>query len=371
MKKLFLLFSFALCSCKLIRLTKEENIVFKSNEMKLDLNNELRVKVKIDNKNEVFLFDTGASNTIVYDTTLIKDFSKKERINLFGARDPNGKLATFYTPTNIETDMFSYNNQLVTILPAVKNYCMNNYNIKGIVGSSFFNKCDIKKYLFDFDKLILKGCNDKLDEKDYVEVKSKFFNNHFVVYLNLNGFEEPFLFDTGNTAYPIIIGNNSNIKPVTYSEFIGSEAIVASGNIKANSKYSNQNQLLISECKMNVPICFTSAKMKYNNMGLNLIKYFNWIVDFENKSVLFKRNNMSIEEQNIIPKYKYLSMIIDKKLKIITKSSIEKNYNIGDEITSVNNTKVTPENICEMQDLLNKTQDWDTLTLEVIPANNK
>lgn len=367
MKKLCILLCFVFCSCKLMRLTKEENIVFKSNEMKLDFNNELKVRVKIDNKDEFFLFDTGASNTIVFDTTLIKDYSKKERIKLFGAKDPNGNISNFYTPANIETEMFVYNNHLVTVLPVVKNYCSDNYYYKGIIGSSFFKKSDIKKYLFDFDNLILKISNDKLAEKDYLEVKSKFFNNHFAIYLNIKGYDEPFLFDTGNTAYPLIIGGNSNIKPTNYIEFEGSEGIVVSGNVKANSKYSNDNDLFISEQKMNTPICFTSANMNnYNNMGLNFIKYFNWIVDFENKKVLFKRNNLSIEKQNINPKYKYLSMIIDKKLKIITKLKSEPNYNIGDEITSVNNQKVTLDNICEMQDLLNKTEDWDSLKLVVV-----
>ena len=357
------------CNCKLIRLTKEENIVFRSNQMKLDFNEgALLVSVKIDNKDEFFLFDTGASNTTVFDTTLIKDFSNKERISIFGVKDPNGNISSFYIPTNIETEMYLFNNQLVTILPSVKNYCSNNYFYKGIIGSSFFKKSDTEKYFFDFDNLILKISKDKLDEKNYSEVKAKFFNNHFAIYLNINGYEEPFLFDTGNTAYPLIIGSNSNIKSINYTEFVGSEGIVASGNVKANSKYCNENDLLISEYKMNTPICFTSVKVgKYNNMGLGFIKYFNWIVDFKNEKAYFKRNNILFEKHNIIPEYKYLCMIINKKLKIITKLKSETTYNVNDQIISVNNQKVTIQNICEMQDLLNKTHNWDTLKLEIIP----
>lgn len=368
MKVFCVLLCFTFCSCKLIKLTEEENIVFKSNEMKLDFNDALEVSVKIDNKNEKFLFDTGASNTIVFDTTLINDFSKKEKINLFGVKDPNGNISSFYTPANIETEMFLFNNELVTVLPGIKKYCSDNYYYKGIIGSSFFKKSESKMYLFDFDNLILKISKDKLVEKDYLEVKAKFFNNHFVIYLKINGHEEPFLFDTGNTAYPLIIGGTSNIKPINYTEFIGSEVIVASGNVKANSKYSNENDLLISEYKMNTPICFTSRKMdKYNNMGLGFIKYFNWIIDFKNEKAYFKRNSVLFGKHDIVPKYKYLCMIINKQLKIITKLKSETTYNINDQIISINNQKVTTENICDMQDLLNKTQDWNSLNLEVIP----
>lgn len=362
-----------LCSCKLVRLTTEEHIVFKSSQLKLQSNNNsLEVKVKIDDSEELFLFDTGASNTAVFDTTLIKDFSKKGRISLFKVKDPSGKLSVFYTPANIETDMFIYKNQLVSILPKIENYCNKSYGNKGVIGSSFFKKSELKYYYFDFDNLLLKNSKDIPIDSDFSEVKSKFFNTYFTLYLTINGHEEPFLFDTGNTASPLIIGGNSSINPLKFYEYLGSEGIIASGNVKADTKYSNDNDVLMSMYKMNIPICFSSMKMgKYNNMGLGFIKYFNWIIDFENKKVYFKRNNVSYVKPDIIPKYKYLCMIINKQLKIITKSKEELLYNLYDEIVAVNSKRITPENICEMQSLLNKTNDWETLNLEVIPEKTK
>ena len=69
-----------------------------------------------------------------------------------------------------------------------------------------------------------------------------------------------------------------------------------------------------------------------------------------------------------IPKRNQLSGVSNNKIFINFSLDKISKYNLGDEITSVNNQKVTPENICEMQDLLNKTEDWSTLNLEVIPA---
>lgn len=367
MKSITILLCFCLSSCTLMKLTSAEEIIFKSNQMKLTLDEKLSVDVKIDDTAEKFLFDTGASGTIVFDTTLIKNFSKKEKITLFNVEDPNGQVATFYTPANVETEMYNFNNNLVTVLKGMKNPCTNNYFYKGIIGSAFFKKNSAQNYLFDFDNLILKSSEERFTEKDYSEIKSKFFDNHIAIYLSINGYEEPFLFDTGNLAYPLIIGSDSKIKPSNYIEYVGSEGIVASGNLESNSKYSNENELFLAELKMSAPICFVSSKMgKYNNMGLDFIKYFNWIVDYKNKKVFFKRNNIPMEEQNIIPEYNYLCMIVDNQLKIITKLKSETKYSVNDQIIAVNNQKVTPQNICEMQSLLNETNDWNTLQIEIL-----
>ncbi len=104
---------------------------------------------------------------------------------------------------------------------------------------------------------------------------------------------------------------------------------------------------------------------KYNNIGLDFIKYFNWIVDYKNKKVFFKRNNIPMIVQNIIPDYNYLCMIVDNQLKIITKLKSETKYNVDDQIIAVKGKKVTPENICEMQNLLNSNTDWNTLEIDV------
>jgi hypothetical protein len=369
--KLYLVFLFAiclcLCSCKLMRLTGDENFVSKSDQMKLEMDLSLTVKVKIDGKDERFLFDTGASNTVVFDTTLINNFSKKERISFLDTKDPNGKISSFFVPSTIDTEMYTFNNQLVSVLSGMKNYCTDTYVWKGVIGSSFFKKSESKIYLFDFDSLTLYNSKTQPDEVGFHEVKATFFNRHFAVYLNINGNEEPFLFDTGNNAYPLIIGSDSKIKPINYTEFLGSEGVVGSGNLKSNSKYSNENQVFLAELKINVPICFLSKNIgKYNNMGLDFIKHFNWIIDYESKKVFFKRNNIPILNQDIIPKYNYLSMITNNQLKIISKLKSESRLNINDQIISVNSQKVTPENICEMQELLNSTNDWNALQIEIL-----
>lgn len=114
------------------------------------------------------------------------------------------------------------------------------------------------------------------------------------------------------------------------------------------------------------------AKMvdsKRSVLNQQFIKKFNWIIDPKNQRVYCKP--IDINKLYVIykiPKRNQLSGV--SNIKIFINFSLDKisKYNLGDEITSVNNQKVTPENICDMQDLLNKTEDWNTLNLEIVPV---
>lgn len=353
-----------LCSCKLMRLTSAEDLQFKTDNLPLILNDGLFVKVNIDDTFEKFLFDTGASSTIVFDTTLIKNFSQKERISMFNATDPNGKVTTFYTPANIETEMYSFKNQLVTVLTSMKNECTQTYFTKGIIGSGFLNKSINQNYLLDFDNLTLHSVSNSEQMKNYSEIKSKFFGNHFAIYLTVNGMEELFLFDTGNLAYPLIIGTNSQIKTDNFTEYLGSENVVVSGNLETNTKYSNNNVVTVGNLSLNSAASFLSIKMeKYNNVGLNFIKYFNWNIDYKREKVFFIKNNIPFTTVDIVPKYKYLSMIANKKLKIISKIKGDLMFNVNEVVISVNDQKVTAENMCAFQELLNSTNNWKDINV--------
>ena len=104
------------------------------------------------------------------------------------------------------------------------------------------------------------------------------------------------------------------------------------------------------------------------NMGMEAIKQFNWFINFTTKEVFIKKNTVLSKEIKV--KKTYFTTINKDKILVIAKIKGNNKYNIDDEITSVNDQKVTPENICEMQNLLNKTEDWSSLKLEIIPFKN-
>lgn len=107
-----------------------------------------------------------------------------------------------------------------------------------------------------------------------------------------------------------------------------------------------------------------------NTVGIEFIKNYNWIFDIKNGYVYYNKSNTSKTQNTFeVPKVNIQSIALSNKLLVGFKANFyHGNLNINDQIISVNNQKVTPENICEMQKLLNTTQNWDTLQLEVQPA---
>ena len=103
-----------------------------------------------------------------------------------------------------------------------------------------------------------------------------------------------------------------------------------------------------------------------NTLGIEFIKNYNWIFDFKNSSVYYKRIKNQEKEVFEIPKIQIQSISINEKLFIGFKTNFYTGkYNINDEIISINNQLITSENICEMQNLLNSTSNWDEFKIEI------
>ena len=110
-----------------------------------------------------------------------------------------------------------------------------------------------------------------------------------------------------------------------------------------------------------------SGSIKVQNIGIEFMKGFDWIINFNKNNVYVKRNTNKIE--NVFNRrVAYFARVEKGKLCIILKEKSQTKYNLSDEVVSVNQIKVTSENICELQNLLNKTEDWNTLQLEVISS---
>lgn len=56
-------------------------------------------------------------------------------------------------------------------------------------------------------------------------------------------------------------------------------------------------------------------------------------------------------------------MIANKKLKIISKIKGDLMFNVNEVVISVNDQKVTAENMCAFQELLNSTNNWKDINV--------
>ena len=214
---------------------------------------------------------------------------------------------------------------------------------------------------------------DEKPTQDYVELPCKFaYSGKFYVELEVNGIRDKFLFDTGNKMTVFLnseLYTNLGTKDYTIKNIGHTVAGAAQVDIDVYRAIFNiQDQL---QFEFPVGIDRSSKRSVLSNA---YIKKFNWIIDPKNEKVYCK----PIDKDWLIAKKELKAKVdrifcseIDNKLLVSYINFETANYSINDQIIAVNDQIVTPENICDMQNLLNKSTDWSTLNLEVIPSRKK
>ena len=360
-------------SCKMISLITNEEFIMKNSECDFEMiDNRIYLNALVDGHQEKLIFDLGSSSNVILDTSLVSEYYKKKKFNnFFKSKLADGsKVKITYFPVNLETELFKFNNNLVSgLFSNFDNNC-NKLKLKGIVGVGFIGKLNDKTIGINFDNNQLKVINnDELFDvlKDYNEVKSKFKRKHFNIYLTIGNKEAPFLFDTGNPIELLI--HTNDIEIINYDEktnYIGSPFGTAVDLMKQNSTfYDNVDVKFNNETvKANVSMILIDGA-KYNNVGMDFIKNYNWIIDYKNKKVYYQKNKQEYEKMKALD-YRYLFYVKENKILIASKLKAELKYNIGDEVTSVNGMEVNDENICELHKLLmDNNKNLDNVKLEV------
>lgn len=373
MKKAILFFSVFAVSCTAMKQFNNEQIKTEKGCETLDLSKGASlIKVWLENKEQTFLFDTGAAKSTINDSTIIKDFSQKEFASLgsTAGADKKDRIANRNFAVEVKTAWFESSNKVFTLLQKPKPKCEGTAEIKGIIGLDCFFEQDYP-LLFNFTDG--KVCNidqtemkNHLANKAFKEIKSQCKLNRIYIFLTIAGKEYKFLFDTGFSGQ-IIMPTSDKVNLANYNsmQLDGSLFQTATGTSNGLETYYEKVTIGFAGQKIPTkPILSETAKQRL--FGINLIKGFDWIIDYNNNKVYAKRNHIKIENE-LNREVSYYAKA-GEKLLIIVKESRQTQYNLGDEIISVNGQKVTSENSCEMQNLLNSTDDWSTLDLDVIPA---
>lgn len=175
--------------------------------------------------------------------------------------------------------------------------------INGILGSSFF-----KNYLIEIDydkkKMILhKSKQDKFVKikRDYIETDLEITKNRPYIFLKTKFKEEQFdlklLFDTG-LGDGLWIFENDKIKcnSVFFVDYLGKGL---SGDIYGKKSRIEEVRLednMLKDVLVSYPdVNFFDKNMLIENrngsLGGEVLKRFNWILDYENQKIYFKRNN--------------------------------------------------------------------------------
>lgn len=346
----------------------KQSFVIKNNLPLLD--------ITINNQNRYFLFDTGANTSIITDSVFLNkiksetNFKKSNSLtNASGFTVDSYKIVV----EKITSPVFDSKNIILSYFKLGKNSynsktCKNN-NINeiiseaGIIGLNNFINSDKTIYL-NFDNNSIEILNENCDKKGFNEISVIFnkLNKKIIIPIILNNKKIDFLFDTGNNSGLLI--KDSELKNLN-ADYEG-EMILGNFNGYSVQKIKTFKNMAITNFPINIQNQDITSFNPFltNTMGMKFISKFNWLLDFKNQKI-YVQKNQNLFEKNSNNINSIQSIVIENKLLIGFKSTSIIKFKINDEIISINNTPITSENICEMQNLLNSTKNWDQLNIEI------
>ena len=375
MKKVFISFLvLGFISCSAVKQLANEKVNIKTGCETFILRNKAQLlNIKIDGFSTNFLFDTGATRSVLLDSSSVPNFNNKKFSSLGSAKGADRKkIVNRLLTVKLNSSLFESDTKVLSYIKMPISTCnLDKNKYSGILGMDvFFNEDFVMQLDFTNNKV----CNitstqlqQYLLDSQYQLLKSKCKANQIFVYLNIEGKEYPFKLDTGYTGNIIMpYDEKLNFKNDKKLELEGSLFQTISSHTSGSEIVYEKMPITFGsynlEAKVNV-----STSIKAQNIGIDFIKAFDWLIDYNNNKVYIKRNQNLIESM-LNRKISYYAKVNQEKLLIVIKEKSQTQYQLGDQIISVNGQKVTTENQCELQDLLNKTDDWNSLQLEVIPA---
>lgn len=364
-KILFLFFFVFFNSCKsyqdFLKIDKEYVI-----NVSDKLNNGRMVAGRIEGKNVNLLFDTGASKSVLFNFDVLgrESILNKCRSGVF-IKGPSGKLFVkkYITDSIVFNSFRSLYQPLLLVDNNINHNCNKNYNYDGLLGIDAFYEND-HLLLLDNEKGELKIVVEK--NIDYIPIDCEFGKKSIYIRGKIGNKKYLFLFDTG-ADMSILINKANNEFPVLEEVEMLVSTINNNRNFKSTKTiFYELDYINVGGVKVENPLISCVPTMNKNLVGYNFIKNYNWIIDFKNKKLYAKKISSSELKPDKInfENFNYKVVGVEDKLIIVSKKVTEKKHSLGDEIISVNNEKITPENICDMQKKLNETNDWETLKIE-------
>lgn len=370
--------------CKSFDDYRNQKVVLETNKsQKIEFKNGVYyLNLKINGVSGNFLFDTGAMASVINDDNYLNQFhlTQKNYYTSFKLKGPDGDQieSNKFVSDSIKSDIINGSKNIFNHITNVKltNDCLkDNEPPVGIIGFDIFKRAS-QPISLDISNNQISVLESKYNVNGYQKLEtniSSVFGSEIIIPIKINNKVIKFTLDTGFNGGVLIsskedVLNKSNLYCAFEMGFTSVKKLIASkvfifSNIIVPDNYLFTEPAIIS----------TFSNIDKNLLGINFIKQFNWIFDFNSGDVFVKRiSNSNSETLKALGKLQISSLSFNGELLIVFKKiDTYPNFHLLDKIISVNGKPVTPENICDMQDLLNKTQDWNTLKLEVIPIKNK
>jgi hypothetical protein len=366
--------SFTISCTSLKDFSNQEYNLIDNGKQKLIINkNQPLIEVSINEHKAYLLFDTGATTSIISDSIFF-DKIKSESIlkktksltNASGVTLDAYKIIT----KKISSPIFDSKNIILSYYKLNKNLdntnCKDTINLnknQGIIGLNNLIHSE-KLIVLNFDENSIEIKNENFDKSNFlpIEAKVETSSKKIIIPIILNKKKINFLFDTGNSGGLLV--NEKEFKNSS-CDFEG-EMMIGNFNGFSTQKIRIYKNAIIKGLPIQIENQNITSFNPFltNTMGMKFISKFNWLLDFKNKKIYIQKNKNQFEKSaNEFNNIQVLA--INNELIIGFKSKTISNYKIADKIVSVNNKVITPENVCEIQNLLNSTSNWDEFKIEI------
>lgn len=357
-------------NCKAYKQYKKQDYQYLENIQDFKIIKDLMIVMPVvEGVSLPFVFDTGASVTVITDTTIIKDFHKRELSSFGKATFADGQMKknVALTIDNFDTEIFKIKSKMVILIPVEKPIC-DTLRYRGIIGSDvFWNLERSQKVVIDFDKSSIEVKNEdqinkKLSIEDYELVNAEFKNYNIFLNLNINGQSYKALFDTGFSGFFVLPNGPFDAKKSF--TILGNYFSTANSDISGRTDFYEKIPFEMGNMSCFGNVIVANASIPSNIVGLKFIKNFNWIIDYQNEKIYAKRNSNTVSTYFDEIKNNYIKLE-DNSIKISAIKEGSSQYTLNSEIIKVQNSPVTNMNICDMKKLLTSISDWEKLQVIV------
>ena len=327
---------------------------------------QMLMKAEINGVEDTVLFDSGSSIASILFYT---DENKPKGMRFYKvplmAADKKTKIRMTYIPVTIKHNMYVCELFGNAMLLDPSHWCdkeptISRYSILGFKGIS------IGCYSIDFtNNQIYAMSRSQIDSTQYLPVKCKFESDLLFIYPTINGIEYECVFDTGN-GQGILIQDAQRVENHTEKDLLyeGSYGKTFGGVTESQHFIiAPDTKVGFAEQEEAIPVMFMENGLAFNNVGLQYLKRFDWIIDDYYHRV-YARPHVADTMQ--LTEVHYGLVTSDGTLKISTRL-LDGNevFNIGDRIISVNGGTVNEDNICYYYDLLTTQKDWSEFEIVV------
>jgi len=384
-----------LSGCNILKIAKysnQEEYIFKHEFSKFNFyEDQILINTKISDKLIVdMLFDLGAGASAIFpDSEFYAVISKYSPITSPGksvSADGLKMRNHFYRLGDIDTKWFSIKNSLISANNRPNIYSCD--KVKGLWGAGSF----APSFKGKGNKIVIMNIQDTtlaiLDSipslKDWQILETKYDKISSVFYIRASLGSESFyfLFDTGFNGNVVMTRSDYEIAKTNSGTFSNEQ--MAFGYISNSLSGTQIDTLKIAYSSLSIdglirldsiPI-YSTKSVAFNVIGMELIKRFNVLVDYQNHKLYFQINPNFKKTEPTFYKAKGFSPrnTINSGFciqNILSDSPAEKaGLKVGDKIISINNISAETGDICEIEKIFRKLDGKSTNNKIIVRRGN-